>query len=56
MFNVNIVGDPILVEKNENPSREETISLHETYVKALIQLYEENKFKYGYEKVPLVIK
>ena len=50
------VGDPIHVEKNDNPTLEETIALHDAYVQALIQLYEENKSKYGYDHVPLVIK
>lgn len=45
-----VVGKPIEVEKVENPSQEDIDSLHETYVKGLIDLFEENKTKYGLDE------
>lgn len=53
---VTIVGKPIDVEKNPNPTQEEIDKVHERYIRDLTQLYEENKAKYSYENVELKIK
>ncbi|PIK45024.1 putative 2-acylglycerol O-acyltransferase 1 isoform 2 [Apostichopus japonicus] len=45
-----VVGKPIPVEKSSNPSKEEIVNLHQQYVQALIQLFEDNKSKYGLKK------
>lgn len=42
-----VFGKPIDVKKTENPTQEELDSLHEQYMKALINLFEEHKEKYG---------
>jgi hypothetical protein len=47
---VNAVGAPIEVEKNTSPSQEELDALHTRYIDALVQLFEENKEKYGVPK------
>lgn len=44
-----IIGEPIPVEKNPNPTAEEIQELHKKYKDALIKLFEENKSKYGVE-------
>ena len=44
------MGKPIEVEKKENPSQEDIDSLHEKYVKALIEVFEENKTKFGIDE------
>ncbi|XP_038675062.1 2-acylglycerol O-acyltransferase 2 [Scyliorhinus canicula] len=44
-----VVGKPIEVEKNENPSQEEIDKLHQKYTEELTKLFEEHKGKY---KVP----
>lgn len=41
-----IVGQPIEVEKNPNPTQEEINSLHEKFVKQLTKLFEEQKHNY----------
>ena len=38
-----LVGKPILVKKNENPSREDVDKLHSTYISALCALFDEHK-------------
>ncbi|XP_030837558.1 2-acylglycerol O-acyltransferase 2-A [Strongylocentrotus purpuratus] len=48
--NINtIVGEPIPVEKNPNPTSEEIQALQQKYKDALIKLFEDNKAKYGVE-------
>jgi hypothetical protein len=42
-----IVGAPIHVEMNPNPSKKEIAHLHDEYVSALIKLFDEHKVKYG---------
>lgn len=42
-----VVGRPIEVTKNENPSQEEIDNLHSRYVEELKILFETNKTKYG---------
>ncbi|XP_069042865.1 2-acylglycerol O-acyltransferase 1 [Lepisosteus oculatus] len=42
-----VVGRPIPVEQNLNPSREEIDALHGLYLDSLSQLFEENKAQYG---------
>ncbi|XP_046876535.1 2-acylglycerol O-acyltransferase 2 [Hypomesus transpacificus] len=45
-----VVGRPIRVEKNENPSTEELDALHKCYMDALYKLFEEHKAKYGVDE------
>lgn len=41
------VGKPVQVEKVENPSQEDIDNLHAVYVEALVELFKQNKTKYG---------
>lgn len=41
------VGKPIPVKQTSNPAQEEIDELHQQYLKALQELFEENKGKYG---------
>ncbi len=50
-----VVGKPIRVEKIEEPTSEDIVGLHEKYVSALRELYEEHNPKYGDPNVKLVI-
>ncbi|KAK4876557.1 hypothetical protein RN001_009063 [Aquatica leii] len=52
-----IVGEPINVVKNENPTREEIEQLHEKFTNEIIKLFNEHKNKYisNAEKVQLII-
>ena len=50
-----VVGEPISVEKNKNPSREEIDKIHRKYVMQLKNLYETFNQKYGDERVKLEI-
>jgi len=43
-----VVGAPIPVEKDENPSEERVIELHRKYYQELEKLLEEHKAKYGH--------
>ncbi|XP_071512283.1 2-acylglycerol O-acyltransferase 1-like isoform X1 [Panulirus ornatus] len=45
-----VVGAPIDVPLVKNPTKEQIISLHETYVKSVIDLY--NKYKQKYSEYP----
>jgi len=45
-----VVGQPIAVERVENPSQEQIDSLHDQYVEKLEELFESNKEKYGLDK------
>uniref|UniRef100_A0A914EM96 diacylglycerol O-acyltransferase n=1 Tax=Acrobeloides nanus TaxID=290746 RepID=A0A914EM96_9BILA len=42
-----VVGKPIAVKQNSTPTQEEIDILHSEYCKQLIQLFDENKTKYG---------
>ncbi|GMT18750.1 hypothetical protein PFISCL1PPCAC_10047, partial [Pristionchus fissidentatus] len=44
---VTVVGAPIRVEKNPNPTKEEIDKLHAVYCKSLIDLFEAHKANYG---------
>ena len=44
------VGAPIDCEKCEEPSQEEVDALHDKYMKGLVQLFEDNKTKYGLDE------
>lgn len=44
------VGAPIDVPQVKNPTKEQIVSLHETYVNALVDLY--NKYKHKYSEFP----
>mgnify|MGYP000527759482 CR=1 FL=1 len=50
-----LVGQPIHVEKNANPTAEDIDRLHYEYIQALEQLFEINKIKYNLEHVKLEI-
>uniref|UniRef100_A0A7S2RSM6 Acyltransferase n=1 Tax=Mucochytrium quahogii TaxID=96639 RepID=A0A7S2RSM6_9STRA len=43
-----VVGDPIPVEQNHNPSHQEVVDLHAKYLSALTNLFEKNKKRFGY--------
>ncbi|XP_033001631.1 2-acylglycerol O-acyltransferase 2 [Lacerta agilis] len=42
-----VVGKPIQVEKQPNPSQDDVDKLHEVYMEELCKLFEEHKLKYG---------
>ncbi|XP_022098754.1 2-acylglycerol O-acyltransferase 1-like isoform X2 [Acanthaster planci] len=44
-----VVGKPIAVEKSPVPTQEEIDQVHQKYIDALRELFEENKTKYGVE-------
>ena len=44
------VGKPIEVVKSENPTQEEIDDLHEKYVKGLVEVFEDNKTKFGLDE------
>ena len=44
------VGKAIDVEKVAEPSQEDIDALHDKYMKALVELFEENKLKYGLDE------
>ncbi|UJR13194.1 hypothetical protein I4U23_000216 [Adineta vaga] len=50
-----VVGKPIHVDKNLNPTSEDIDQLHQKYIQSLEQLYEFNKHKYGFGHVKLEI-
>uniref|UniRef100_A0AC34QJM0 Diacylglycerol acyltransferase n=2 Tax=Panagrolaimus sp. JU765 TaxID=591449 RepID=A0AC34QJM0_9BILA len=41
-----VVGAPIHITKNPNPTKEEITHVHDRYVAALVNLFEDNKKKY----------
>ena len=51
-----VVGKPIEVTKVTDPTRDEIAHLHEKYVKALTDLYDEYNPVYGNTNVTLVIE
>ena len=50
-----VVGSPIHVERNPDPSPEEVEALHKKYVDALVSLYHENNSKYGDIRTKLIV-
>lgn len=50
-----VIGEPIPVTKNENPTQEEIDQTHEIYVEALKDLYEKHNPQYGDENLTLLI-
>ena len=48
-----VVGQPIPVAKNENPTSEEIGALHSLYKEQLNQLYETHKHRYGNKHIKL---
>ncbi|KAI2801885.1 2-acylglycerol O-acyltransferase 1 [Blomia tropicalis] len=51
-----IVGKPIDTKRNENPTQKEIDDLHQRYIEALMQIFEENKDKYCKGCDKLIIK
>ncbi|XP_076809753.1 2-acylglycerol O-acyltransferase 1-like [Clavelina lepadiformis] len=51
-----VVGEPIEVEKNANPTKEEIQALHDKYVTKLQELYDKHKSKYVKGESKLVIE
>lgn len=51
-----VVGPPVKVAKNENPTDEEISTLQKTYFDAVTKLYNQYKDQCGYGDVPLQIK
>lgn len=45
-----VVGSPIEVQKCEHPTQEQIDKLHETYVQALVELFDKHKEQYGVPK------
>jgi hypothetical protein len=45
-----VVGSPIHLEKNPDPTTEEIDRVHAEYVKSLVELFEAHKHKYGIEE------
>ena len=50
-----VVGKPIKVHKNENPTTDELLAVHEEYKNALQALYNEYNPVYGDKDVKLVL-
>ena len=50
-----VAGEPIAIEKHENPSNEVVEETHKRYVAALIKLFDENKERLGYGNRKLII-
>ncbi|KAJ3122492.1 diacylglycerol O-acyltransferase 1 [Nowakowskiella sp. JEL0407] len=46
-----VVGDPVIVEKNQNPSQEEIDALHAKYVSALRTLYAKYRDQYDSDRI-----
>lgn len=53
---VSVVGKPIEVVKEPNPTSEQIVELHKKYCDAVVALYNEHKEKYGFGDVPISIK
>jgi len=51
-----VVGEPIPVKKEEEPTDEDVARLHETYVKALCALFDKNKGRFGYDDRTLTVE
>ncbi|CAG2173255.1 unnamed protein product, partial [Oppiella nova] len=50
-----VVGKPIDVPKVDNPTDDEVNQLHNQYINSLEKLFHENKAKYGFNDVELII-
>ncbi|KAF5307029.1 hypothetical protein FQR65_LT07172 [Abscondita terminalis] len=50
-----IVGEPIDVKRNDNPTREEVEELHKKFTNALIKLFDDHKHLYEEDDIKLVI-
>lgn len=50
-----VVGKPMEIKKNENPSQEEVAEVHERFISLLQELYEKQKVDAGYKAVPLCV-
>jgi len=50
-----VVGAPLAVEREENPSVERVEQVHKQYIEALCKMFEENKAKYGCADARLII-
>ena len=50
------VGKPIDVEQTANPTQEQIGKLHQHYIDAVVELFEENKNKCNATEVTLKIK
>merc|ERR1711892_679555 len=50
-----VLGTPISVKQNKNPSQEEIDELHKTYMDSLVRLYEEYNPIYGDPNVELIL-
>lgn len=50
------MGKPIDTKRNENPTQKEIDDLHQRYIEALMQIFEENKDKYCKGCDKLIIK
>jgi len=50
-----VVGSPIAVEKNIDPTQDDIDRLHAIYIEALLKLYEEHNLSYGDPQTKLII-
>lgn len=50
-----VVGKPMEVQKNPNPSKEEVSEVHARFISSLQELYEKHKVDAGYKGVPLYV-
>jgi len=50
-----VFGEPLVVERDANPSQEAIEKLHTKYIDELCKLFENNKSKYNYHNARLVI-
>ncbi|GAV05616.1 hypothetical protein RvY_15716 [Ramazzottius varieornatus] len=44
-----VLGKPIPVEEDENPTQDKINGVHQHYMKELKELFDNNKAKYGYQ-------
>jgi len=51
-----VFGEPIIIERKENPSQLEIDDAHSKYIHALIEIFEINKAKFGYADRSLCIQ
>ena len=48
-----VIGEPISVERVEDPSEEQVMALHDRYKAAITKVFEENKCQLGHESYSL---